>query len=57
MKKKNVRESVEKLKNFFARVGKTRIWKKLFVSRIDYEKVEELKREALIKYGSMRFYE
>ncbi len=57
MKKKNVRESVEKLKNFFAMVGKTRIWKKLFVSRIDYEKVEELKREVLIKYGSMRFYE
>lgn len=55
MKTKNVHESVEKQKNFFAKVGKTRIWKKLFVSRIDYEKVEELKREAQIKYGMMRF--
>jgi hypothetical protein len=55
MKTKNVHESVEKPKNFFAKVGETRIWKKLFVSQTDYEKVEELKREAQIKYGMMRF--
>ena len=55
MKTKNVHESVEKPKNFFAKVGETKIWKKLFVSQIDYEKVEELKREAQIKYGMMRF--
>jgi len=55
MKTKNVHESIEKPKNFFAKVGETRIWKKFFVSRIDFEKVEELKRETQIKYGMMRF--
>ena len=55
MKTKNVHESVEKPKNFFATVGEAKIWKKLFVSRIDFEKAEELKREAQIKYGMMRF--
>jgi hypothetical protein len=55
MKTKNAHESVENPKNFFAKVGETKIWKKLFVSQIDYKKVEELKREAQIKYGMMRF--
>ncbi len=55
MKTKNVHESVEKPKNFFAKVGETKIWKKFFVSQIDYEKVEELKREMQIKYGTWRF--
>ncbi len=55
MKTKNAHESLEKPKNFFAKVGETKIWKKLFVSRIDFEKVEELKRKAQMKYGMMRF--
>ncbi len=47
---------VHKLKNELAKVKETTIWKKLFVSKIDEEKMRELKAEQMIKYGYRNFF-
>jgi hypothetical protein len=52
---KTARELSKKIKNFFTKVGETRIWRILFISKIDMDKVDELKRETMIKYWIMRF--
>ena len=53
---KNAREVIEMAKKFFTKVGESKIWQKLFVSRIDYRMVDEMKRGMQIKYGMTRFY-
>jgi|GEM_PF-5818949 len=56
MKTKTVHEFIQTTKNFFAKVGETRIWKKLFVLKIDDAKLTELKAEARLKYQTIRMY-
>ncbi len=55
MKTKNAHEPVEKSKSAFAKVRKTKIWKKLFSDQVDYKKIEEMKREMQMKYYYPRF--
>lgn len=56
MKTKIVREFIQTIKNFFAKVGETRIWQKLFVIKIDDAKLAELKAETRLKYQTIRMH-
>jgi hypothetical protein len=56
MKTKNVHDIIQKTKNVFTMVGKTRIWQKLFITKIDDAKLAELKAEARLKYQTIRMH-
>lgn len=56
MKTKTVHEFIQTIKSFFAKVGETRIWQKLFVIKIDDAKLAELKAETRLKYQTIRMH-
>lgn len=55
MTTKSVLKPTEKPKSIFAKVGENKIWKKIFSDQIDYQKIEERKREMQMKYQGFRF--
>ena len=55
MTTKKAHKLFKKLKSIFMLMGNSKIWKRIFIDKIDYEKVEEMKRELQMKYPPYRF--
>ena len=55
MKTKNAPNIFLKIKNIFIKVKNSRFWQILFVSDIDYEKIQDQKMDKILRYHYMQY--